>query len=126
MMMMKRTFRPITRLIIMALFFASVGCKKDNGNSTTPNYTVPDTYNFSDADSLTAKIYLSMLGEMEIAINLGNTSGNVVSSAKLKGMFANTGNYFTDTIFNGVTLNLNSSGLSLKSGTVAAAQPAID
>jgi hypothetical protein len=125
-MMMKRTYRPITRLVVTALFFASVGCKKDNGNSTTPNYTVPDTYNFSDADSLTAKTYLSMLGEMEIAINLGNTSGNVLSSAKLKGMFANTGNYFTDTVFNGVTLNLNSSGLSLKNGTITAAQAAID
>jgi hypothetical protein len=110
---------------ISAALILSAGCKKDNGPST-PNYTVPTTYNFSNADSLTAKTTLSMLAEIEAAINLGNTTGNVVSNAKLKLMFANTGGYFTDTTFSGATLHLNTSGAQLKSSTLAAAQAYIE
>jgi len=110
--------------IVTALFF-SAACHKDNGPST-PTYTVPTTYNFSNADSLSAKTTLSMLGEIEAAINFGNTAGNVVSNTKLKGMFANTGGYFTDTTFNGNTLHLNASGTQLKSLTLASAQAAVE
>ena len=119
---MKRILFPAIGLA--ALIF-SVGCKKSDSNST-PNYTIPTTYNFSNADSLTAKTTLSMIAQIETAINLGNTAGNVVSNTKLKSMFANQGGYFTDTTFNSNVLHLNTSGLQLKSGTISTAQALIE
>ena len=109
----------------MIAVLVGTSCKKDSAPST-PNYTIPTTYTFSNADSLTAKTILSMIGEIENAINVGNTAGNVVSNTKLKGMFANTGGYFTDTTFNSTTLHLNNSGVQLKSLTFATAQPLIE
>ncbi|HMH22988.1 MAG TPA: DUF4856 domain-containing protein [Puia sp.] len=117
--------RVILGMGISAALIFSFGCKKDNGKST-PAYTVPTTYNFSNADSLSAKTTLSMLAEIENTITLGNTAGNVVSNTKIKGMFANTGGYFTDTTFNGNTLHLNTSGIQLKSQTLAAAQAYVE
>lgn len=107
----------------MTLFFTT-GCNKDDnkGNSSQPSYDVPDTYSFKDADSLGAKTQLSMLAEMEAVFNTGNTAGVRISAARLKGMFANTGNYFTDTTFSGVTLALNSSGAKLQNNTLPAAE----
>jgi len=109
-------------LIIGASLILFTACKKDNNNNPgTPPYTVPETYNFSNADSLTAKTYLSMIGQMEAAINNGN-NGNAVSSTQLQGMYANFGSYFRDTSFNGIILPLNISGKSLKSSTTPAGQ----
>jgi len=122
---MKRNFSASTGLVMIATLIFSAACKKDSAPSI-PNYTVPTTYNFPNADSLTAKTFLSMTAEIEAVINLGNTSGNVVSNTKLKSMFANTGGFFTDTTFNSNVLHLNTSGLSLKSNTFAAAQPFIE
>ncbi|MBS1597508.1 MAG: DUF4856 domain-containing protein [Bacteroidetes bacterium] len=119
---MKKNFAPAAILAVGMIAFSSIGCKKDNSGSNPPVYTVPDTYNFSDADSIKAKTILSMFAEIEIAINKGNTSGNTVSAAQLKGMYANQGSFFTDTTFNGVTLNLNASGIQLQSSTFTAAQ----
>ncbi|HLA58275.1 MAG TPA: hypothetical protein VK622_05925, partial [Puia sp.] len=78
------------------LFFTA--CKKDNNNNNPgpPTYTVPDTYQFANADSLTAKTYLSMIGQMEALINNAN-NGNAVSSTQLNLMYANSGGYFRDT-----------------------------
>jgi hypothetical protein len=102
----------------MSLF--SIGCNKNDNDS--PGYTVPATYSFSNVDSINAKTYLSMLAQMENAITSANTAGTVVTAAKLKAMFANTGNYFTDTTFNGVKLSLNNSGTSLSAFTISSAQ----
>lgn len=108
--------------MVISLF--SIGCKKSDSNS--PGYTVPATYNFNNADSSGAKTYLSMLAQMESVINTGNTAGTVVSSAKLKAMFVNTGNNFNDTSFNGVKLPLNTSGTQLASNTISSAQALIN
>jgi hypothetical protein len=121
---MKRSIVPVLGFAIIATLSIS-SCKKNDSNSPVP-YTVPDTYSFSNADSLSAKTILSMIGEMEIAINKGNTSGNVVGSANLKSMYANTGSLFTDTAFNGNTINLNTSGISLKTSTISSAQTLIE
>lgn len=104
--------------IIALTVLSLVSCTK----SDAPSYTVPTTYNFSGIDSIPAKTTLSMLAEMEIAINKGNTLGTAVSGTKIKGMFANTGGYFTDTIFSGITLNLNASPINLKDITTSPAQ----
>ena len=105
------------------LFFFTA-CKKDNNsnnNQGTPTYSVPDTYQFANADSLTAKTYLSMIGQMEAAINNAN-NGVAVSSTQLNLMYANTGGYFRDTTFNSNTISLNSSGLQLKNSTLSTGQ----
>lgn len=113
--------------MIMAILLL-FSCKKndDNPSSPDPSYTIPTTYSFSNVDSIPAKIFLSMIAQLENGINTANTKGNVVSSAALKGMFANNGNYFKDTIFGNVTINLNTAALQLKNGTVTAAQSFID
>jgi hypothetical protein len=43
-------------LIIGASLVLFTACKKDNNNNPGTPYTVPETYNFSNADSLTAKL----------------------------------------------------------------------
>ena len=108
--------------VTAGLFFFSA-CKKDNNsnNQGTPTYSVPDTYQFAHADSLTAKTYLSMIGQMEAAINNAN-NGIAVSSTQLNLMYANTGGYFRDTTFNSNTINLNGSGLQLKNSTLSTGQ----
>jgi len=121
---MKKIFSQMTLLATGLIVLSSIGCKKDNGSSN-PSYSVPDTYNFSDADSTKAKTLLSMIGEIEILMNKGNTSGNIVSGNQLNEMYINQGGFFTDTSFSGVSLNLNNSGLQLKNSTIAAAQPVI-
>jgi hypothetical protein len=120
--MIKRSIIPVIGWTITATMFIA-GCKKNDSGPGT-SYTVPATYNFSNADSLPAKTILSMFGEMEIALNKGN-AGNVVSSANMKSMYANQGGLFTDTSFNGVTINLNTSGMSLENSTIPAARTLI-
>ena len=120
---MKHFFVRMSGLGITAGLLFFTACKKDNNsnNSGTPTYTVPDTYQFANADSLTAKTFLSMIGQMEAFINTAN-NGNAVSSTQLNLMYANTGGYFSDTSFGTNTINLNSSGLQLKNSTIASAQ----
>ncbi len=121
---MKNIFLRLSGLGIAACFLFFTSCKKDNNSNTnpgTPTYTIPDTYQFENADSLTAKTYLSMIGQMEALINTAN-NGKAVSSTQLNLMYANTGGYFRDTTFNSNTINLNSSGLQLKNSTLPAGQ----
>ncbi|PUZ22457.1 protein of unknown function [Chitinophaga costaii] len=118
---MQRSTSMWTTCLLAVALLAS--CKKDS-NPSTPSYNVPATYNFAPADSLKAKTILSMIGEMENLINTAN-SGATISASQLKGMYANTGSYFTDTTFSGTILQLNSSGISLQSLTTSSAQPFI-
>lgn len=122
---MKLTLSKFTGWTLVIASLITTGCSKDKNNGT-PTYTVPTTYTFDGIDSLKTKTVLSMLGKMEAAINAGNTAGVPVDGARLKAMFSNTGDSFTDTSFNGATLNLNTSGFQLKSGTTAAAQAGIE
>jgi hypothetical protein len=117
----------ITGLCMAAVFSLSTACKKDNTGNQSTTYTVPSTYTFSNVDSLPAKTLLSMLAEMEAVINKGNTAGTIVSSSQLSNMYANQGGFFfTDTVFSGITVNLNTSGLQLKNGMIPAAQIIIE
>ena len=84
---MKKTLALVAGYATLTMTLFSVGCKKDHDD--TPSYSVPTTYSFSNVDSSNAKVYLSMLAEMENTITSANTAGTVVTSAKLKAMFAN-------------------------------------
>lgn len=120
---MKKGFLFFSMATAAVLGFTS--CKKDNKPST-PAYTVPTTYTFSNTDSLKAKTMLSMMAQIEAIINKGNTPAIVIGAPALKSMFANQGNYFTDTTFNGNVLHLNTSGIQLKSSTFSTAQTLIE
>jgi hypothetical protein len=127
-MSIRKSLIRITAIHMTALLFLSTACKKDNTNSNPPPpvYTVPSTYTFSKVDSIPAKTLLSMLAEMEAAINRGNMSGTIVSSSQLTSMYANSGgSFFTDTVFSGTPVNLNNSGMQLKSGMDPVAQAII-
>jgi hypothetical protein len=115
----------ISAIGLAVILFLSTACKKDNNKSNPPppTYTVPSTYTFSNADSIPAKTLLSMLAEMEAVINRANIPGTIVSSSQLANMYANSGgSFFTDTVFSGTTVNLNTTGMQLKSGMDPAAQ----
>jgi hypothetical protein len=93
--------------ILAAIVGLCWGCKKDTVTNTV-YYTVPSTYSFTNVnDSNQAKLLL-MADQIGAAINLGNATGVIVSSQKLKDMFNNVNNYFTDSSY-----KLNASGLKL-------------
>src|ERR1700754_2047235 len=89
-------------------------CKKDNTPST-PVYTVPTTYNFTNFNDTNALKLLAMADQIGAKINTASTAGTVVSAQQLKDMFNNINNSFLDT-----ALKLNSSGLKLASYCSAA------
>ncbi|MEP6748822.1 MAG: DUF4856 domain-containing protein [Bacteroidota bacterium] len=104
--------------LVTAISILTISCKKDTVTNTV-YYTVPSAYNFVNVnDSNQAKLLL-MADQIGAAINLGNTSGTVVSAQKLKDMFNNTNNYFTDSSY-----KLNATGLKLSA--FAAANVATD
>jgi hypothetical protein len=119
------TIKAFPAVITAAILFA-IGCKNDDTTTSTPTYTIPTTYTFTNVDSLSAKVSLNMITQMETAINLGNTAGTVVNSANLKSMYANQGNLFTDVTISGSVVNLNTSGIQLKANTLTAAQTFVE
>lgn len=111
--------KPIKTLLFLTLGFTAVltftSCKKDKDEEPTPGtsgptYTVPTTYNFSPMTYSGQTTRISMLDEIATYMSTGNTSSTVLDAIKLKEMYANTNNRFTDTA-------LNSSGKQLKSKT---------
>src|SRR5262245_35567038 len=96
--------------------FLTAGCKKDaeqdptpTPTPTTPTYTVPTTYNFSNADFSSSTKRISMLGELTTYIRIThvNVAHGTLDAQKLKDMYANVNSMFTDAL-------LNTSGLQLK------------
>jgi hypothetical protein len=123
---------PFIMKIIPSFFIAAaclvfIRCKKDD----TPvqhrtDYTLPAGYQFSNTDSNTARITLSMFSQIEAYMTAGNTAGTALSAQQLKNMLANTGNFFRDTVVAGVTLKLNTAGTNLKIMIAPAAEPYIE
>lgn len=102
-----------------SIFIAS--CKKDTKTPepetpapSGPGYTVPGTYNFSNADFSSSTKRLAMLAEMTTYIRSTHTSTAAtqptLDAQKLKDMYSNSNNPFSDA-------GLNSSGLQLKDQT---------
>lgn len=113
--MKKVIYIPIIALTV-AVFS---NCKKDTKEPeapttpapVTPAYSVPTTYNFSNADFTSSTQRITMLGEITTYMRASHTttaaSQPTVSAQKLKDMYSNVSNPFTDA-------NLNSSGIQLK------------
>lgn len=93
---------------------AIVSCKKDPDEVPTPIpvVTAPLTYNFTSIDTLSSKQHMEMLGEMITYIKTTHsaTLAPVLDAQKLRDMYANANNPFTNT-------SLNTSGIQLKDQT---------
>jgi len=77
----------------------------------TPTYTVPTTYNFTNVNYSGQTIRLQMLDEISTYMSQGAT-GAVLDATKLKNMYSNSGNPFSNS-------TLDASGKQLKSKTFA-------
>ena len=81
-------------------------------------YTIPTTYNFTDANGNSTVDFsgqlarLEMLDEMVAEMKTGNESGVVVSAAVLKDMFSNTNSPFSNADLNTTTKQLYNKTLS--------------
>ncbi|MDP3558322.1 MAG: DUF4856 domain-containing protein [Bacteroidota bacterium] len=114
--------KKITYLSAVALtgILSFSSCKKDTKEPTpeptptpvAPSYTIPSTYNFSNATFTISGQRLSMLSEMTTYIKTAHTTTAtpILSDQKLKDMFANSNAQFTDP-------SLNTSGIQLKDKT---------
>lgn len=112
-----------TKIILMMVVAGMIivtGCKKDkkepDANVTTPptpspTYTVPTSYTFANASFSTSTQRIAMLGELTAYMRSAHTTTAAtqptISAQKMKDLFMNAANQFTDAA-------LNSSGIQLK------------
>lgn len=95
-------------LIICGIVVLS-SCQKDEENPTA-NYEIPSTYSFTNVNYAGQTDRLKMLDELILEIRKGNNDGVVVSANRLKEMFSNINNPFSDS-------TLNNSGKQIKDKT---------
>jgi hypothetical protein len=105
---MKKTFTVLSMLSAVLIFASS--CKDDKKSNPTPTYTVPTTYNFTNANFADATTRLGMVTEMQNVMKLALTGP--IDGQVLKNMFSNTSSPFT-----GAAVAYNTSGLQLKDQT---------
>lgn len=106
-------------IALLSLVFGLGSCKKDKTEDTAPTYTVPTTYNFSNVNYADVTTRLGMVAEIETEMNKGQTMGTVVDAQKLKDMFANVNNRFSNAAY-------NTSGLQIKNMCTASSQADIE
>jgi hypothetical protein len=83
------------------------------------DYTVPTTYNFSNASYAGQTYRLSMLEELTAYMKTANTSGITLDGLKLSDMYSNTNSPFADS-------TLNNSGKNLKDKTYSLDQEMVE
>ena len=96
--------------------------EEDDGScqyATATGYTVPVTYNFSNVNYSGQTVRIGMLDELTTYMKTANTAGVVLDLQKLKNMYENAGNPFSDS-------GLNTSGKQLKNKTFLADQGIIE
>jgi hypothetical protein len=104
----------ILSLFALVGIFNLVSCKKKVTDPipNAPKYDVPTSYNFEAVDYSGQTYRLDMLAEMVTYMKTGNTANTLLDAQKLKDMYANVNNQFTNTA-------LNTSGKKLKDKTFA-------
>jgi len=105
---MKKTFTALSMLSAVLIFASS--CKDDKKSNPAPAYTVPTTYNFTNANFADATTRLGMVTEMSNLMK--NALTGTLDGQALKNMFSNTGSPFT-----GAAAPYNTSGLQIKDQT---------
>jgi hypothetical protein len=104
---MKRNGIYLVTFLSIAAFSA---CKKSD-KDTTPSYTVPTTYNFSNANFADATTRLGMYTEMSTT-EKGATTG-AISATTLKNMFSNVSSPFTTAAYNTSGIQIKDQGAAL-------------
>jgi len=118
----KNLIKPIALGLVISLM--STSCKKEKDEVPTPtptgsNYTVPTTYNFTNASYTGQSQRIQMLDSISEYMKKGNTMGTALDAVKMKNMYANSGNPFNNT-------NLDASGKQLKNKTYSLDQAYFD
>jgi hypothetical protein len=117
-------------LIAFATVTTFTSCKKDTKEPesetevpTTPSYTIPTSYNFTNTNFSSSTTRISMLGELTSYIRSTHTSTTAtqptIDAQKLKNMFANANAMFASS-------DLNASGIQLKDKTESAFQSVLE
>jgi hypothetical protein len=96
--------------LISAVLLVITGCKKSS-NDPAPNYTVPTTYNFSNANFADATTRLGMVTEMSNLMKTALTG--TLDGTKLKNMFSNTSAPFTTAAYNTSGIQIKEQGFTL-------------
>ncbi|MCB0397818.1 MAG: DUF4856 domain-containing protein [Flavobacteriales bacterium] len=108
-------------ICLIGLIVTASSCKKEDPDPTPEEtgYTIPTTYAFTNVDHTGQTQRIAMLDELSSYMNTGKISGTVLDAQKMKDMYANAGNPFSDATLNG-------SGKQLKNKTYAADQSLFD
>lgn len=105
---MKKTF---TALSMAAVLMITASCKKSDNTDTTPTYTIPTTYNFSNVNYSADTTRLGMVTEMANLMKTATTG--ILDGQRLKNMFTNTGSPFVNPAYNASGLNIKDQCFSL-------------
>lgn len=106
-------------LLLGAAILTLSACEKETPEPKPNGYDVPATYNFTNVSYTGQKQRLAMLDELSTYMKTGNTIGTVLDAQKMKDMYANSGNPFSDSA-------LNASGKQLRNKTYAPDQALFD
>lgn len=102
---------PMAALSLLLAFNACTESEEDDPDNAIPKYTIPANYStFENVDFAGQTARLDMMGELGAYVKTANTPGTKLDAAKLKAMFANSGNPFSKE-------GLNTSGKQLKDKT---------
>lgn len=96
-------------LLIICSIVVLSSCEKDD-QTPTSTYEIPSTYSFVNVNYAGQTDRIKMLDELILEIRKGNNDGIVVNANRLKEMFSNINNPFTDSA-------LNNSGKQIKDKT---------
>lgn len=114
-MLSNSKLRTFTLAVAACVVFSS--CEDDKEDN--PSYTVPQTYNFENVSYSGQTQRMQMLDELDAYIKTGHT-GAQLDAQKMKDMYANTNNAFSDASLNAATSK------ELKNKTILTAQPVFE
>lgn len=97
-----------TLVLICSIIFLSA-CQKEEVNPTS-TYEIPSNYTFENVNYTGQSQRLKMLDELILEIRKGNNDGVIVNANRLKEMYSNINNPFSDSM-------LNTSGKQIKDKT---------
>ncbi len=106
-------------LLVISILLLFSACAKQEVSPTSSNYEIPTTYTFERVNYSGQTQRLLMLDELVNEVKKGNVPNTVVSAQKLREMYSNINNSFTDA-------SLNTSGKQLKDKTYLSEQSVIE
>jgi hypothetical protein len=99
-----------TKLIVLAIASSLfIACGPDDTEGTDPQLSIPDTYNFKNVSYSGQTARINMLGALTSYAKTA-ADGDALDAQKMKDMYSNTGNPFSDE-------SLNTSGKDMQSKT---------